>query len=177
MEHIKIIKVFLQMKVWLLAAVATACFLKAASFQCTNDPCTGTDYRSYSNCLIHQCPQTVVATECTESKYYSVDCNTCSSSSSCCQPCCRTKCECSSVSCNTCSSSSSSACCQTWCPKQDCCTSKKREEYCHTHPQQECCKDKPVPPVTPGITLPNITIVINQSSSVVYNTLTLKRPP
>jgi len=160
------------MKVWLLTTVAAVCFLKAASFQCSNDPCTGTDYRSYASCLIHQCPQTVLATDCPKSKYSSTDCNTCSNSSSYCQTCSRKKCECSSLSCHTCSSSSSSACCHTCCPKQDCCTSKKREECCHTHPQKECCKDKPVPPAIPVFTLPNITIVINQSAPVVYNTLT-----
>ena len=161
------------MKVWLLTAAAGLCFLKAASADCSTNTCKGTDYRSYSSCLSHQCPDTVVDTGCSESKCSSIDCDTCSSSSSCCQSCCRPKCECSSFSCNTCSSSSSSssACCHTCCPKQDCCTSKKREECCHTHPQQECCKDKPVPPVPPGITLPNITIIINQSAPVVYNTL------
>ena len=159
------------MKIWLLMAAAAVCFLKATSADCSNNPCTGTDYRSYSSCLSHQCPDTVVATGCPESKCSSIDCDTCSSSSSCCQSCCRPKCECSSFSCSTCSSSSSSSCCQTCCPKQDCCTSEKREECCHTHPQPECCKDKPVPTVPPGITLPNITIIINQTGSVLHNTL------
>jgi hypothetical protein len=167
----KTIEVILQMKVWLLTAAAAVCFLKTASAECSNNSCTGTDYRSYSSCLSRQCPDTVVATECIETKCSSVDCDTCSSSSSCCQSCCRTKCECSSFSCNRCSSSSSSACCQTCCPKQDCCTSKKREECCETHPQKECCKEKPVQPVNQGITLPNITIVINQSAPIIYNTL------
>ena len=155
------------MKFCLLTAAAAVCFLKVASAECNNDPCSGTDYRSYSACLSNKCPDT----DCTESKCSSTDCNTCSSSSSCCQSCCRTKCECSSFKCHTCSSSSSSACCQTCCPKQDCCTSTKREQCCHTHPQQECCKDKPVQPLIPSFTLPNITIVINQSAPVIYNTL------
>ena len=161
------------MKFWLLTAAAVVCFLKDVSAECSNNPCPGTDYRSYSSCLTHQCPNTVVATGCTETKCSTIDCDTCSSSSSCCQPCCRPKCECSSVSCNTCSSSSSSssACCQTCCPKQDCCTCEKREECCQTQPQHECCKDKTVPPVIPSFTLPNITIIINQSAPVVYNTL------
>jgi len=51
MEHIKIIKVFLQMKVWLLTAITAVCFLKATSLQCSNDPCTATDYISYASCL------------------------------------------------------------------------------------------------------------------------------
>jgi len=160
------------MKVWLLTAAAAVCFLKAASAQCSNNPCTGTDYRSYSSCLSNQCPETVVATGCSESKCSSIDCDKCSSSSSCCQSCCRPKCECSSVRCDTCSSSSSSACCNTCCQIQDCCTCTKREECCHTYPQQECCKDKsPITPVIPSITLPNITIVINQSAPYIYNTL------
>ena len=186
------------MKVWLLTAITAVCFLKATSLQCSNDPCTATDYISYASCLSHQCPNTVVATGCTESKCSSTDCNTCSSfssccrsccrskcecssfkchtcssssSSACCQTCCRSKCECSSFKCNTCSSSRSSSCCQTCCSKQDCCTSTKREECCHTHPQQICCKDKPVQPAIPSFTLPNITIVINQSAPIIYNTL------
>ena len=160
------------MKFWFLTAAAAVCFLKAATAQCSTNPCSGTDYRSYSSCLSHQCPDTVVDTGCTESKCSSIDCDTCSSSSSCCQSCCRPKCECSSFSCNTCSSSSSSACCNTCCTEQDCCTSKRREECCHTHPQPECCKDKTsITPVIPSITLPNITIVINQSAPVLYNTL------
>ena len=159
------------MKVWILTAAAAVCFLKAASAQCSNNPCTGTDYRSYSSCLKNKCPDAAESTDCSAPKCSSIDCKSCSSSSSCCQSCCRPKCACSSVSCNTCSSSSSSACCQTCCPKQDCCTSKKPEECCHTHPQQECCKDKSVPPAIPSITLPNITIIINQSAPIVYNTL------
>jgi len=160
------------MKFWLLTAAVAVCFLKAASAQCSNNPCTGTDYRSYSSCLSHQCPETVVATGCSESKCSTTDCDMCSSSSSCCQSCCRPKCECSSFKCDTCSSSSSSACCNTCCPKQDCCTSTKREECCHTYPQQECCKDKTtITPVIPSITLPNITIIINQSAPQIYNTL------
>ncbi|GFG32440.1 hypothetical protein Cfor_02538, partial [Coptotermes formosanus] len=158
------------MQFWLLTVAAAGCFLGAASATCINNPCTGTDYRSYSSCLSHQCPNTVVATGCPESKCTSIDCNTCSSSSTCCHSCCRPKCECSSVSCNTCPSSS--ACCNTCCPKQDCCTSKKREECCTTQPDHKCCKETtPVSPVFPSITLPNITIVINQSAPVVYNTM------
>lgn len=158
------------MKCWLLTVAAAVCFLKAASAGCVNNPCTGTDYRSYSSCLSNQCPNTVVATGCPESKCTSIDCKTCSGSSSCCHSCCRPKCECSSVSCNTCHSTS--ACCNTCCPKQDCCTSKNREECCVTQPHHDCCKDKtPVTPIYPSITLPNITIVINQSAPVFYNTL------
>jgi len=160
------------MKVWLLTPDAAVGFLRAASFQYSNDPYTGTDYRSYAIFLSHQCPETIVATDCPESKWSLIHCNTCSKSSSCCQTCCRPKCECSSFKCHTRSSSSSSACCQTCCPKQDCCKSKKPEKCCHTQPKQECCKDKPVAPVIPGFTLPNITIVINQSPTVVYSTLT-----
>ena len=158
------------MKVWLLTAVVAVFFLKDTNATCSNNPCPVTDYRSYSSCLSRQCPNTVVATGC-ESKCSSVDCDTCVSSSSCCQSCCRNKCECSSLNCDTCSSSSSSACCKTCCPKQDCCTSKRREDCC-----VEPTKDKPVPPTVPPITyppitLPNITIVINQSAPIFYNTL------
>ncbi|XP_023709187.1 uncharacterized protein LOC111865410 [Cryptotermes secundus] len=48
------------MKLWVLCAAAVMCFLSGVTASCSNNPCTGTDYRSYSSCLSNRCPSTVI---------------------------------------------------------------------------------------------------------------------
>jgi len=181
------------MKLWLLSAGVVMCFLSGVAATCSTNPCTATDYRTYSSCLSNQCPNTVVATGCPESKCTSINCNTCSSSNACCASCCRqSNCQCSTVRCNTCPSSNACCgfccpkpsqcecrnvncdvcqgpCCSTCCPQQqDCCISSNRQECCVKNFSSPCCSTAQPIPV---FTLPNITIFINQTPAIIYNTL------
>ena len=164
-----------QMKLWILAILIFSNILEHAESNCVSTACSMTDYRSYSNCVANKCPNTVVATGCSENKCSSVNCDTCSASNSnaCCQTCCqKNTCECTTVNCNTCSSSNAccdscctrfskcncpsvncdscqgyGACCQTCCKQSDCCQSTNTQQCCNNNPTSTCCQTPSQVPV------------------------------